>query len=264
MKESALPPAFYRPLGEGLYAPSEAVIGPWAPDQQHGGPPLALLAHALRTHEPGRGMHLVRLAVELLGPLPVQPCRVQVETLRPGRRVELLRACMSSQGRDLILAHAWRFETAELGSLPAAHPYQAPPLPPPQEQRFWRGIDYFPYGQAVEWRFAEGSLEHPGPATVWTRPRIPLLEGQPLHPLEALALMIDSANGISGELDILRWTFVPVDMTLSLLRPPQGEWFGMSARTHLGSAGAGQTRAVAFDELGVVGESLQTLFIRPR
>ncbi|MDZ7599690.1 MAG: hypothetical protein U5J82_15740 [Desulfobacterales bacterium] len=55
----------------------------------------------------------------------------------------------------------------------------------------------------------EGAYDSMGPAIVWTRPGIPLIEGHEIDALEALILMIDSANGISAEPDILNWTFVP-------------------------------------------------------
>ena len=76
--------------------------------------------------------------------------------------------------------------------------------------------------------------------------------------------MIDSANGISAELDILKWTFVPVDLTLGIYRQPTGPWMGMAARTVIGGEGVGQTTTTAFDAAGSVGHSMHTLFVRPR
>ena len=72
----------------------------------------------------------------------------------------------------------------------------------------------------------------PGPATVWSRCRIPLVAGEPLTGLTRLVTMVDSANGISWELPLGRFTFVPVDMNLVLRRLPEGEWVGMAARHH--------------------------------
>ena len=103
-----------------------------------------------------------------------------------------------------------------------------------------------------------------GPATVWARSRIPLVEGLEIDPLESLMLMIDSANGVSAELDIMKWTFVPVDLTVGLFRQPVGAWVGMTAHTTLEGQGIGQTNTVAFDATGSLGRSLQTLFVRPR
>ena len=76
--------------------------------------------------------------------------------------------------------------------------------------------------------------------------------------------MIDSANGISAELDSFQWTFVPVDMTVGLYRQPDGPWVGMAARTLMDNEGIGQTTTTIFDSKGSLGKSMHTLFIRPR
>jgi hypothetical protein len=76
--------------------------------------------------------------------------------------------------------------------------------------------------------------------------------------------MVDSANGISNELDVRKYLFVPVNLTVSIARHPEGEWIGMRARTSLASEGAGTTYARLFDAQGYFGEALQTLFVEPR
>jgi hypothetical protein len=116
----------------------------------------------------------------------------------------------------------------------------------------------------MEWRFVEGSFQEPGPATVWSRPRIPLVAGEPVSPIGRLLLMVDSANGVSAELLPSRFTFVPVEMTVSVLRAPRTEWVGMRAQTFLAPDGVGQTRADLFDEEGPLGLATQTLFVAPR
>jgi acyl-CoA thioesterase len=75
--------------------------------------------------------------------------------------------------------------------------------------------------------------------------------------------MVDSANGISGELSPAQFTFVPVELTVSVLRHPRTEWVGMSARTTIDGDGIGHTRAELFDEAGYLGTALQTLFVSP-
>jgi acyl-Coa thioesterase superfamily protein len=101
---------------------------------------------------------------------------------------------------------------------------------------------------------------------VWGGKRIELLriENYEINGLEALVLMIDSANGISAELEFLKWSFVPVDLSVGIYRQPEGLWVGMDAHTIIGNAGIGQTTAIAFDSKGRVGQNVHTLFIRPR
>jgi hypothetical protein len=259
-----LPAAFFRQTGENRFEPSEATIGPWSPDFQHGGPPSALLTHALRTYRSSLPLTITRVTIEILSAVPVKPCEIRVEVVRGGRRVELLRGEYMADGKTYLIAHAWRFIPEPGVTSVLSDSYEIPPLPGPQPFKSFQGVSYFPYGEAIDWRFTMGGYDTFGPATVWARPRIPLIENLTIDPLEALMLMVDSANGISAELDVRAWTFVPVDLTLGLHRQPEGEWVGMDAHTVIENDGAGQTTTVVFDGRGKVGRSMHSLFIRPK
>jgi hypothetical protein len=256
--------AFYQQTDEFDYSPNEHAIGPWAPDLLHGGPPIALLAHAMRLFRGHDELSIARLSVEFLGPVPFAPCRVALRIARPGRRIELLEATLSAGGRDVLLARAWRMQREPDCVTPVADSFELPALPPPHAQTFFGGIAPFPYGMAMEWRFVQGSFGELGPATVWARPRYPLVQGQDSTGLERLLLMLDSANGVSAELPLRDWTFVPVDLQLSLHRPPEGEWMGMQARSAIDSGGVGTCHSIAFDSAGACARSLHTLFVRRR
>lgn len=257
-------PGFFMAQGEGVYLPTEATIGPWAAHLQHGGPPAALLTHALRTFPSAFGLQLARLTIEILAPVPLLPCTLSVRVLRPGKRIELLEGELCVDGKPALLARAWRVERLPGSTTPVADDFVMPVLPEAQPQQFFAGVGDFPYARSLEWRFNQGGYAQLGPATLWTRARLPLIAGQPLHPLEALVLMLDSANGVSAELDIRQWSFVPVDMTLNLARLPHGEWQGMAARTVIADDGIGMAHTTVFDEQGALGRSQHTLFIRPR
>lgn len=256
--------SFYRRLADHEYQPTQASVGPWAPDLLHGGPPIALLAKVLREFEPQAAMEITRLSVEFLGPVPLAPCRVEARMVRGGRRVELVEACMHAGGRDVMLARAWRMQRQSGCVRPVPDAFTLPALPARQEQTFFPGVTHFPYAHALEWRFVQGSYDTLGPALVWARARIELVRGEPTAGLERLLLMLDSANGVSAELALKDWSFVPVDLQLSLHRAPQGEWVGMDARTVLDGDGIGTSHATVFDAGGACGRSLHTLFVRPR
>jgi hypothetical protein len=259
-----LPNSFFRQTDETKYEPTEATIGPWSSALQHGGPPSALLTNALRVFPSQDDLKIARITIEFFSAVPVEPCEIRIEVVRPGKKVELLRGEYISGGKTFLLAHAWRIQSESGISGPVSDSFDIPRLPGPQTQKLFPGVDYFPYIQALEWRFTKGGFDKTGPATVWTKSRIPLIEGCKTDGLEALILMVDSANGVSAELDIRDWTFVPIDMTVGLYRQPVGPWVGMAARTTMGNEGIGQTTATIFDNNGSVGNSIQTLFIRPR
>ena len=259
-------PAFFIPDQEhpGRYEPTEATVGPWSPLHQHGGPPIALLAQALSRHPSAVPMDLGRLTVEFLGPVPLGPCEVSVQVLRPGKRVELLQAQYKVQGKPVLTAQAWRLER-QPGICPEVPDTWTVPAMPEQEcTRFFPGSDGFPYGRSLEWRFVEGGFDTLGPATVWARLRIPLVLGEETAGVAGLLTMLDSANGISAALDFRHWSFVPVDLTLNLHRLPTGPWFGMAARTIINGGGIGTTTTTVFDQSRAVGRSLHTLFVRPK
>lgn len=257
-------PSFFRQTGNNQFEPTEATIGPWSSDLQHGGPPSALVTNALRNYPSSENFNIARLTIEFFGTVPVKPCTIKVEKIRSGKKVELLRGEYISEGKTVLLSHAWRIKEQIVITHSISDGFKIPRLPGPQVQKFFKGVDYFPYGEALEWRFTVGSYDEIGPATVWVKPRIPLIEGHEINELESVILMIDSANGVSAELNILNWIFVPVDMTIGFHRHPIGPWVGMKARTVIGNEGIGQTTTTIFDSKGSVGHSIHTLFVSPR
>jgi hypothetical protein len=257
--------AFYLPLPDGRFRATAATVGPWSPTLQHGSPPAALLARAIERAFPRDDARIAHLSCQFFGPLAVDELLVETELVRAGKRVEHARARLSIGGRPAMEASAWRISAAP-GRAPAVRDARpVPPLPPPRASRdFFPDLPSFGYGESLEWRFVEGSFEPTGPATVWSRARIPLLPDEELSPLGRLLLMVDSANGISAEIPPSRFTFVPVNLTVDVERHPRGEWVGMSARTTIDPDGVGLTRADLFDEAGFLGVALQALFVAPR
>jgi hypothetical protein len=259
-----LPPALYLPRDDGFEA-TALTIGPWDPGLQHAGPPAALLAREAERASGIDGGQTVRLAYDILAPVPVGPVRVRAGVVRPGRRVELVEAVLSGgDDRPLMRLTAWRMRVRDDGA-PATSPHPAPAGPEdsrPETATFF--TEDVAYHRALEWRFAAGSFNAPGPAAAWTRGQCRLVEGEPMTTLEHLLVMTDAASGISAALDWNRATFANVDLTVALSRPPRGEWLGMDATTVLGGTGAAQCFAVLFDAEGAVGRSAQSLFVEPR
>jgi acyl-coenzyme A thioesterase PaaI-like protein len=262
-----LPPALYLPADDGWLA-TDLTIGPWDPGLQHAGPPAALLAREAERVSGLAGGQTVRLGFDILGPVPVGPVRVSAEVLRPGRRVELVQAQLGGpDGRVLMRLTAWRTRVRTDGPHdPDPAPRPAMPAGPedsrPEQAGFFRTD--VAYHRALDWRFAAGSFNAPGPAAAWTRPCCDLVEGEPITPLEHLLVMTDAASGISAALDWDRATFANVELTVSLLRPPRAGWLGVDAVTHLGGTGAAQCFADLHDADGLLGRSAHALFVESR
>jgi hypothetical protein len=261
-----LPAALYEATDDG-YLATALTIGPWDAGLQHAGPPAALLLREAERAGAIEDGQTVRLAYDIFAPVPVGPVRVRASVVRPGRRIELVESVLSAgDERPLMRLSAWRMRTRADGPAPAA----APPHPAaagPEESRPEQAAFFTTepaYHRALDWRFATGSFNVPGPASAWTSPRCALVEGEPMTPLQHLLVMTDAASGISAELDWTAATFANVDLIVSLHRAPRGDWLGMDAVTTLGGTGAAQCTAVLFDADGAIGRSAQSLFVEPR
>jgi acyl-CoA thioesterase superfamily protein/acyl-Coa thioesterase superfamily protein len=258
-----LPKAFYLRDGDQRYVPTEATTSPWDPDAQHGGPPAALAAHCIDQESGTGGRRLARIAVDFLGAIPRRPMDVAVTVVRPGRRVQLTDATLSVDGRVVVMARAWHIATSPGSPAPALEP-PPDPVPPEQPQLYFAGLTDWGYGEAIDWRFTRGGFAETGPATVWTRLRIPFLDGQPTTGLQRALVVADAANGLSGELPLEDWWFIPPGIVVTMLRAPFGEWVQLTARTRRAADGIGVASGHLADQDGYVGEVAQPLMIALR
>jgi hypothetical protein len=248
------------------FVPTELCRRPWSPDAQHGGPPAALMARAAERFEGGEAMHVVRLTVELLRPVPLVPLAVAVRWARPGRKVQIVEVSLRAGETEVARTLALRIRRAEL-PLPPGVDRPPPPAGPSQ------GTDTLPpWGDAlvrpafvsdgVEHRFVAGSFERPGPATDWIRLRVPLVAGEPTSPLARVAAVADFGNGVSWVLNRLDgWQFINPDLTIYLQRMPAGEWVCLEAATWVEPHGVGVAESRLWDELGLIGRSIQGLLV---
>ncbi|MQA08773.1 MAG: thioesterase family protein [Pseudonocardiaceae bacterium] len=255
--------AFYQPLGDGGLSSTKHTAGPWSPDSQHLGPPAALLVRELERYQGADDMLLARVTVEILGPVPLTELQVFAQLERPGKSVEMLTATLRTDERPVVQARAWRISrhdsSSQLGGAAA-------PLPPVENAVERERPDGWSPGyiDAVEWRSLHGGLGEPGPARVWARQRIPLVEGETPTPLQRLFTVADSGSGVSNRLDPTHWWFINTELTVHLQREPVGEWIGLDANTVVGPNGVGTANTVLHDEQGQIANGTQALMVRPR
>ena len=259
-----MPDAFFEPLdADGLrWHATGHTSGPWAPGAQHGGPPSALLGRAVERCEARDDVQVARMTVELLGAVPVGELDLRVRLARPGRSVELVEAALSADGRDVARASAWRVRRTE--GVQVAPPSGPLPLPEGLAELPTEGL--WPGGslQAVEWRPVSGRFDEPGPATCWTRLRVPLVPGEEPSPLQRVLTVADSGNGLSSELDVERWYFINPELTVHLHREAVGEWVCVDAVTAVSDGGCGLATTVLSDQHGPLGRGAQSLLVGPR
>lgn len=266
--KAMLPASAYVPAGEGRWRSSELTRGPWNPEHQHAGPPIALVARQIERAASALGLaHLARLTANLLRPIPIAELSVAVQTEYAGRNVAHFSAVLSSGGKEVARFTALAQREAELAipdGLPG-HPLPRAPQPPESSPpaTFPFGSSFTGYPDLVECRVAAGAFFQ-GPCAIWFRLRRPLIEGEVPSPVERVAVAADSGNGISAILDFKRYLFVNSDLSINLLRQPGGEWICIEARTLVGPSSGGIAEARIYDVAGLVGRSTQSLAIRLR
>jgi hypothetical protein len=253
----------FRREGEA-FVPTGHARGPWDPGSQHGGAPAALLAEAVQAD----GMHVARLTYDFLGPVPLQPLRVNTRIVRPGRRLQLVEAELLAGDTPVMRAQATRLRRADV-RLPAAADAEAVPgggpaagasSPFPGEAQDAEGF----HRTAMEIRFVGGTGYGKGPALAWFRFARPLVDAEAPSPWALVAAAADFGNGVSRILDFDEHLFVNTDLSIHLQREPVGEWVMLEARTRVEPHGTGLATSRLYDERGPIGVSAQSLFVAER
>ena len=138
-------------------------------------------------------------------------------------------------------------------------------MPAAQAQDYFADVDpQWGYGRAVEWRFVSGGFTTMGPALVWARPSMPLVAGELATGLQRTLIVADSANGLSAELPMRDWLFIPPSLSVTVYREPTGDWLLLNAHTVIDGRGIGLSQATLSDELGEFGVASQPLLVQRR
>ena len=253
--------ALYIRKGDG-FEPTELTRGPWNPNAQHGGPPAALIASELQRLSDGRPF--ARFALHLMKPVPLVPLTVDVRVDRDGRRARRMRADLKAGDEVVSFAYSLQIqgdpepvpEVALCGAI-AQGPESTAETPGFTRYRMFAG-------EGVEVRFVKGALLEPGPATAWFRLRGPVIEGEPITPLQRVMAAADFGNGISSAVRWDEFTFVNPELTVFLLREPEGEWIANDAVSAIDPGGIGLADATLHDQHGPFGRALQSLYVARR
>jgi hypothetical protein len=252
--------SYYVPLSDGRFQPTEHVQGAWNDHEQHMGPVSGLVVHAIDRHEPRPGMALARICYEILGIIPAEPTAISVETIRPGRTIELVEATVVAGHRPVVRARAWRIAQGDTTDVAGGLPE---PLPPPYSFTPWDGRSVWSGGYIASLDQHGHPDNAPGRGRGWIRSTVSLVEGVDVSPTAAYLGLVDTANGIVVREDPRTWMFPNVDLTVHLFRAPEAGWVGFDTTVTFGSDGLGLTSSTLYDVHGPVGRSEQALTVRP-
>ncbi len=268
MTDQAMPVSAYQVHSSGRYRASVLTRGPWHPEHQHAGPPIALVCRAIEHAAAGQGLtHIARLTANLLRPVPIGELAIEVATDYAGRNAGHFSASIIAGGKEVarFTALAQRENDMPIPDGLPGHPLALAPKGPDESTActFPFAGKLVGYADLVETRIAHGKM-FSGPCAIWFRLRHPLLEDELPSAYQRVAVAADSGNGISAVLDLERYSFVNSDLTINLLRRPRGEWICLDARTHLGPNGAGLAESALYDVHGLIGRAMQSLAVSRR
>lgn len=265
---TAAPDSYFQRTGENRYKPTAHAQGAWHPDEQHFSPLGGLVVHAIDRHRtdqaradrPGGGLALARISFDILGLIPLDEIEVTVETVRPGRTIELVEATVVAGERAVVRARAWFLAELDTAAVAGTHDR---PLPGPEEFEPWAmgGLWGGGYIESIDVRRRESA---PGRAAAWISTPVELVAGEPSSPYASFIALVDTANGIAARQDPTAWMFPNTDLTIHLHRRPEGPWTGLDTAVSFGPTGHGVTSTVLHDRQGPVGRAEQILTVRPQ
>ncbi len=265
MSEQLEPHAYFEPIAAGRYRPTEFAGGAWQADEIHFSPLGGLIVHAIDRHRAAadggpNGKELGRISFDILGFLSAEECEVRVETIRPGRTIELIEATVIIAGRAAVLARAWFIATADTIAVAGG---ESTSLPSAENSAPWSMTDTWPGGYVASLETRAVAPPQQGRASVWLRTNCVLVAGQESSPHAAFIALVDTANGIAVRQSPVEWAYPNLDLTIHFHRQPTENWVGLDTTVTFGPAGHGLTSTVLHDETGAVGRAEQILTVRP-
>jgi acyl-CoA thioesterase len=260
-----MPEAFFTVDGDS-YLPGVMTRGPWGASM--GGQIVGgLLGWGIEQSGIDPDLQPARLTVDLLRPVLLEPVQIHTSVQREGRRIKLVDGTLVQNGKTVARASALFLRR---GDHPDGEVWSAtmemPPLPTrsdgfPEDMPFliWgygASMDGSPGIAAGEWEQSHSQK------FAWTRLFRPMVHGHPLTPLVRLAFVGDVTSslthwGTSG----LR--YINADYTITASRLPEGEYIGLAAQSHYGTAGVATGSATLFDRHGPIGTSSALALAQP-
>ncbi|WNI23166.1 thioesterase family protein [Streptomyces sp. ITFR-16] len=255
--------SYYERIDDHRYKPTAHASGAWSTDEVHFSPFGGLIVHAVERHladRPGAALLLSRISFDILGRLALDECEIRVETVRPGRTIELVEAVALIAGRPVVRARVWCLAA---GDTEAVADGEADRLTPPEELASWPMADLWPGGYIASLDVRPLAPPMPGRTTAWISTPLDLVAGEPVSALASYVALVDTANGIAVREQPTDWMFPNVDLTIHLHRRPEGRWTGLDTTVVFGPTGQGVTSTVLHDVRGAIGQAQQILTVRP-
>jgi acyl-CoA thioesterase len=259
-----MPEAFFTVDGDA-YVPGVMTRGPWGAGM--GGQAVGgLLGWGIERSGIDPEFQPARFTVDLLRPALLEPVQIQTSVQREGRRIKLVDGTLMQNGKTVARASALFLRRGDHpGGEVWSAPVEMPPLPtdcdgfPPDMPFFIWGYGTNP-AQGIR-GMTEWEQSH-SQKFAWTRLFRPMVQGHPLTPFSRLAFVGDITSSLThwGTAGL---RYINADYTVTASRLPDGEYLGLAAQSHYGTAGVAAGSATLFDRHGPIGTSSALALAQP-
>jgi Thioesterase-like superfamily len=263
--DASTPEAFFTVDGDS-YVPSVLTRGPWGfamAGQIVGG----LLGWGIERSGVDEAFQPARLTVDLLRPVLLEPVQIQTSVQREGRRIKLVDGALVQNGNTVARASALFLRR---GEHPDGEVWSGPaemPPPPANSEGFPADMPFLIWGYGATRQgspgIAAGEWEQShSQKFAWTRLFRPMVAGHPLTPFTRLAFVGDVTSSLT------HWgtgglRYINADYIVTTSRLPDGEYIGLAAQSHYGTAGVATGSAILFDRHGPIGTSSALALAQP-
>jgi hypothetical protein len=209
-------------------------------------------------------MQVTRVTIDLMRPVPVAPLTFETEILREGRKIQLCGIRLLANGVVVVRATVlkMRIETQALPPDIVDAPVTVPM--PDQIAQTEPSFTSSPFVTGMSIRAVHGGFRTLGPGAIWYRADRPIVEGAGISQVMRAVIAADFSNGSSSVLPFAHWTFLNADLSVSLARPPVGDWILLDSESWIGPDGAGLAASKLADIKGYFGRAVQSLVIEKR
>jgi hypothetical protein len=248
-------PAFYERDGQGFVA-TDTIVSPWNPKMQNGVALAGLLAFELEAQPTIAPMSFARFHLDILRPVPLGHVDIVTRIVRDGRRMQMLEADLVADGAVMARAYASRLRLDESPALAAVPPPVGPDGLRPREAR-GRSV-----GTLFDLRPIPGrGWDQPGPGAAWLSCVSEVVAGEAASPFVTAAMACDFGSGLSTVLTRGAYSFANIDISMNLIRQPQGAWMYMECETLTHGGGRALVNTTLSDMDGEFARAHQTLFV---
>ncbi len=262
---------FFKHDGE-LYSPQTTAGGPWSESMQHGGPVNAIIAMSVEAVANEIEMDVVRLTIDILKPVPMQPVQVKSHLIRKGGKMAVVDTFLTVVGSDEPVASG---RAVLLRAMPGKESMIDTAGPCPESRHTLLIEPWLPANIAAQ--LPPGlhhliqfypSLNKERPAC-WVNGAANMLQDRAMTSLEHCATTADMTTVLATRMQATQTGNLSFDVaqimntntSIHFSRLPVGEWFAYTDHFIQVCGGYGVAACVIYDEQGCIGKVTQNLIV---